>query len=221
MSNEQTESNNEVKYKPTEYKDTNTNCVARGCKNAATYNIKLVLVRRSGKFCNSCKEYFEDRDLIISCSIINLGLKEVKISNEWKERNRTKGVIGATIMYITIYSNNEKTKETLYKHSNPLLCLFISTKNPKIWFVLSQKGNSIYLSYRISVEKIKNLSKLQLTSKYLTLKSSRHSRYKHHTTRISHFFTSTSGKIVTNFTKVIDSFPDPNHFQLKRYHLWS
>jgi hypothetical protein len=124
-------------------------------------------------------------------------------------------------MYITLCHNNEKTKETLYKHSNPLLCLFISTINPKIWSVLSQKGNSIYLSYRISVQKITNLSKLQLTSKYLALKSSRHSRYEHTITCISHFFTSTSGKIVTIFTKVVDCFSDYNHFQLKRYRLWS
>jgi hypothetical protein len=78
MSNDQLGSNNDVKYKPTGYKDTNTNCEARGCKNAATYDIKLVLVRKSGNFCTSCKEYFEDRDLIISCSIINLGLTEGK-----------------------------------------------------------------------------------------------------------------------------------------------
>lgn len=80
MSNEQPGSNNDVKYKPTEYKD--TNCMARGCNNVATHDIKLAVVRRSGKFCTSCKEYFEDRDLIISCSIINLGKTAGKISND-------------------------------------------------------------------------------------------------------------------------------------------
>ena len=82
MSNEQPGSNNAVQYKPTEYKD--TNCVSRGCKNAATHDIKLALVRRSGKFCTSCKEYFEDRDLIISCYIIDLGLREGKFQTSGK-----------------------------------------------------------------------------------------------------------------------------------------
>jgi hypothetical protein len=82
MSNEQPGSNNEVQYRQTEYKD--TNCVSRGCKNAATHDIKLALVRRSGKFCTSCKEYFEDRDLIISCYIIDLGLTEGKFQTSGK-----------------------------------------------------------------------------------------------------------------------------------------
>jgi hypothetical protein len=84
MSNEQSGPNNDVQYKQIEYKDTNTNCMARGCNNAATYDIKLAVVRRSGKFCTSCKEYFEARDLIISCYIINLGSTEGKFQTSGK-----------------------------------------------------------------------------------------------------------------------------------------
>jgi hypothetical protein len=82
MSNEQPGSNNDVRYKPTEYKD--TNCEARGCKNAATHDIKLAIIRKSGNFCTLCKEYFEDRDLVISCSIIDLRLTEGKFQTSGK-----------------------------------------------------------------------------------------------------------------------------------------
>ncbi len=66
--------------------DSNTNiqhpnCMSRRCNNAALYDIKLDLVKRSGYFCDNCKKYFEERDLIISCSTIALGVGEGKFES--------------------------------------------------------------------------------------------------------------------------------------------
>jgi hypothetical protein len=118
-------------------------------------------------------------------------------------------------MYITICANNEKTKETSYKHLNLCCVYLISTKNPEIWFVLSQKGNSSYSRYSRSEKKIKHSSKLQVTSKYLCIKviPSLKIYVPHH--RYSPLFTSTSSRMITNFIKVGGCFSDYNYFQLK------
>jgi hypothetical protein len=70
MSNEQPGSNNTIGYRPSEYKS--RKCIARNCENNATCNIKLAIVNGSGDFCTFCSKYFEERDLVVSCSVINL-----------------------------------------------------------------------------------------------------------------------------------------------------
>ena len=70
MSNEQPRSNNTNRYRPFEYKL--RKCISRYCENNATCIIKLVIVNGSGDFCALCSKYFEERDLVVSCSAINL-----------------------------------------------------------------------------------------------------------------------------------------------------
>ena len=53
--------------------------MAKDCSNVAVYDIKIDLVNGHGDFCNGCKRYFEERDLIITCSKIALGVGEGKL----------------------------------------------------------------------------------------------------------------------------------------------
>ncbi len=61
-------------YEQTEYKAKNIPCLARDCRNDAAYEIKIALVNGYGDFCANCKRYFEERNLIASCSTIDLGI---------------------------------------------------------------------------------------------------------------------------------------------------
>lgn len=99
MTNEQPFSNNDLQYEATEYKVRYTPCMARNCSNSASFEIKLALVNGYGDFCTGCKTYFEERDLIVSCSTIDLGVgegKTVNLSAYKKEDNRTEDTLGET-----------------------------------------------------------------------------------------------------------------------------
>ena len=99
MTNEQSVSNNDLQYEATGYKGKNVPCMARGCSNSASFEVKLALVNRYGDFCKGCKRYFEERDLIVSCSTINLGIGEGKIVNLStynKEDNSPEHTLGGT-----------------------------------------------------------------------------------------------------------------------------
>lgn len=48
-----------------------------------------------------------------------------------------------------------------------------------------------------------------------------YSSFKHQVTCNHQVNTSTSGKIVTKITKVLNYFSDRKQFELKRYHIWS
>ncbi len=81
MINNQSQSNSNVQNKVREYKDKHVPCMARDCSNSASFEVKLALVNGYGDFCTGCKRYFEEKDLIVSCSTINLGNGEGKIVN--------------------------------------------------------------------------------------------------------------------------------------------
>lgn len=55
--------------------------MARECSNSASFEVKLALVNGYGDFCKGCKRYFEEKDLIVSCSTIELGVGEGKLVN--------------------------------------------------------------------------------------------------------------------------------------------
>ncbi len=99
MTNEQPISNNNLQYEATGYKDKHVLCMARDCSNSASFEVKLAIVNRYGDFCKGCKRYFEEKDLIVSCSTINLGVGEGKIVNLStynKENNSSKDTLGET-----------------------------------------------------------------------------------------------------------------------------
>ena len=74
MTNEQSIPNSNTRYETTGYKGKNVPCMAIGCSNVAKYDIKIDLVDRYGDFCAECKRYFEERNLIVSCTTIDLGI---------------------------------------------------------------------------------------------------------------------------------------------------
>jgi len=39
-------------------------CAGRNCRNVSTYFLKIVLVKKSGWFCDSCKQDLEDNGLV-------------------------------------------------------------------------------------------------------------------------------------------------------------
>lgn len=40
-------------------------CVGRNCKNEAEYKLQILFAKKPGWFCESCKKYFEDEDLLV------------------------------------------------------------------------------------------------------------------------------------------------------------
>ncbi len=89
MTNGQPVSNNDLQYEVTRYKDKHVPCMSRNCSNNALYEVKLALVNRYGDFCTGCKRYFEEKDLIVSCSTIELGVGEGKIVKVPTDAKRT------------------------------------------------------------------------------------------------------------------------------------
>lgn len=89
MSNEQPNSNNTIGYRPTEYKS--RKCMARYCTNNATHVIKLIIVNKSGDFCALCSKYFEERDLVVSCSAINLEKDPDETNQDNKDVTKRRG----------------------------------------------------------------------------------------------------------------------------------
>ncbi len=67
------------RYGITRYKGKYVPCMAKDCSNAAVYDIKIDLLYGHGDFCAGCKRYFEERDLIVSCTTIDLGNGEGKL----------------------------------------------------------------------------------------------------------------------------------------------
>ena len=97
MTNDQSISNNNLQYEATGYKGRPVPCMARNCSNNASHELKLALVNRYGDFCPGCTRYFEERDLVVSCSSINLGVGEGKIVNLStynEEDNSSEGTLG-------------------------------------------------------------------------------------------------------------------------------
>ncbi|HEY6534930.1 MAG TPA: hypothetical protein VIY08_03880 [Candidatus Nitrosocosmicus sp.] len=39
-------------------------CLARDCKNEASYQLKILFAKKPGWFCDSCMKYFQKGDLI-------------------------------------------------------------------------------------------------------------------------------------------------------------
>lgn len=94
--NEQPVSKNDLPYDTTGYKGKPVPCMAKGCSNSASFEVKLAIVNRYGDFCKGCKRYFEEKDLMVSCSTIELGVGEGKLVNfsaEKKETNSTNGTL--------------------------------------------------------------------------------------------------------------------------------
>ncbi len=90
-------SNNDLQYGTIRYKDKDVHCMAIGCSNNASHEVKLALVNRYGDFCPDCTKYFEERELIVSCSTIDLGIGEgkiVKVPTDEKRVLEQKGSVG-------------------------------------------------------------------------------------------------------------------------------
>jgi hypothetical protein len=60
MTHNQSKSSNNVFYELNEYKT----CAGRFCNNAATHCLKIVLVKKSGWFCDSCRQDLEENGLV-------------------------------------------------------------------------------------------------------------------------------------------------------------
>ncbi len=56
----QANSNNNIVYKSNEYKT----CAGRSCNNSGTHYLKIVLVKKSGWFCSTCKQDLEANGLV-------------------------------------------------------------------------------------------------------------------------------------------------------------
>ncbi len=63
MMNNQPRSNNNVHQQTTEYKIT---CAGVHCNNTPTNYLKLALIKKSGWFCESCKQDLQDDGLVES-----------------------------------------------------------------------------------------------------------------------------------------------------------
>ena len=68
MTNNRHKSHNNNEYDLTGY-----TCAGKGCNNLATYSLKIVIIKRTGDFCTTCKKDLEEKNLVISYSKIRLG----------------------------------------------------------------------------------------------------------------------------------------------------
>jgi hypothetical protein len=85
MSNIQSISDNKIQYDATEYK--HKICAGLHCNNVPTHYLKIVLIKKSGWFCNSCKRALEDdnlleSDLAIDVKIGTDGLKTMYLDKD-------------------------------------------------------------------------------------------------------------------------------------------
>jgi hypothetical protein len=62
MMNNQSEPNNDIHNDLTEYK--HKTCAGLHCNNVPTHCLKVVLIRKSGWFCTSCKRALEEDNLL-------------------------------------------------------------------------------------------------------------------------------------------------------------
>jgi hypothetical protein len=60
MNNIQSESNSKNRYNNTTY----NYCAGKDCKNIPSHHLKLVLIKKSGWFCDKCRMDLEKDDLV-------------------------------------------------------------------------------------------------------------------------------------------------------------
>jgi len=60
-------------YSNNNYNNRIYNCAGCDCKNAASYLLRLILLKKSGYFCSDCTKYLKDNDLIDSVLDENIG----------------------------------------------------------------------------------------------------------------------------------------------------
>ena len=63
INHQQQDSNNNIQNKTTKFK---TSCDGKDCNNAASYYLKIVLINKSGYFCDACKKSLETIGLVES-----------------------------------------------------------------------------------------------------------------------------------------------------------
>ncbi len=59
----QTEPNSDISYNISKY---NFCCAGKNCINILIHHIKLIIIKKSGWFCDSCKQYLQKEELIES-----------------------------------------------------------------------------------------------------------------------------------------------------------
>jgi hypothetical protein len=62
MTHTKSESNSKNQYNNTTY----NYCAGKDCKNMPTHLLKLVLIKKTGLFCDSCLKYLQENNLIES-----------------------------------------------------------------------------------------------------------------------------------------------------------
>ncbi len=78
MINNQPRPNNDIQYEPTEYK--HRTCAGLHCNNVPTHYLKIALIKKSGWFCDSCKQALEEDNLLESDLAIDakIGIEDLK-----------------------------------------------------------------------------------------------------------------------------------------------
>ncbi len=88
MVNNQPRPNNDINYKPTEYK--HKTCARLHCDNIPIHYLKVVLINKFGGFCTSCKRELEEDNLLVSdlaAVDTKIGIDGLKVHTDVKMNN--------------------------------------------------------------------------------------------------------------------------------------